>query len=124
LPSDPCNPSPCGSNGQCRVIGKVASCVYPECIINQDCPRDKACFTQKCQDPCRDVCGLNAICQVVNHNALCSCPPGYYGEPKQQCIIQRTPGKKIKPNIIYYYFIITFEKILNFIFTQKNRNNM
>uniref|UniRef100_A0A2S2QFK9 Neurogenic locus notch 2 n=1 Tax=Sipha flava TaxID=143950 RepID=A0A2S2QFK9_9HEMI len=94
LPSDPCNPSPCGSNGQCRVIGKVASCVYPECIINQDCPRDKACFTQKCQDPCRDVCGLNAICQVVNHNAICSCPPGYYGEPKQQCIIQRSPEPK------------------------------
>lgn len=91
IPNDPCNPSPCGSNGQCRVIGEIASCIYPECIINQDCPRDKACFAQKCQDPCRDVCGLNAICQVVNHNAICSCPPGYYGEPKQQCIIQRTP---------------------------------
>lgn len=108
MPSDPCNPSPCGSNGQCRVIGKVASCVYPECIINQDCPRDKACFAQKCQDPCRDVCGLNAICQVVNHNAVCSCPPGYYGEPKQQCIIQRSPGiiKKKTHGIFYNYQIL------------------
>lgn len=105
LPTDPCNPSPCGSNGQCRVIGEVASCVYPECIINQDCPRDKACFAQKCQDPCRDVCGLNAICQVVNHNAVCSCPPGYYGEPKQQCVIQRTPGMYTEDFLIYKFVV-------------------
>jgi len=109
VPNDPCNPSPCGSNGQCRVIGEIASCVYPECIINQDCSRDKACFAQKCQDPCRDVCGLNAICQVVNHNAICSCPPGYYGEPKQQCIIQRTPG--MEKNIKRYIVILQLSQI-------------
>ncbi|RZF34371.1 hypothetical protein LSTR_LSTR008910 [Laodelphax striatellus] len=63
----------------------IASCVYPECVINQDCTRDKACFNQKCRDPCVDACGLNAICQVVNHNAICSCPPGFVGEPRLEC---------------------------------------
>lgn len=91
-PQDPCNPSPCGRNGQCRVINGIASCVYPECIINQDCPRDKACFNQKCRDPCVDACGINAICQVVNHNAVCSCPPGYVGEPRLQCSIRVEQG--------------------------------
>ena len=84
-PVDPCNPSPCRQNGQCRVINGAAVCQYPECVINQDCPRDKACFNQRCRDPCVDACGINAICQVVNHNAVCSCPPGYVGEPRLQC---------------------------------------
>ncbi|KAK9513085.1 hypothetical protein O3M35_001355 [Rhynocoris fuscipes] len=87
-PNDPCNPSPCGQNGQCHVINGVATCIYPECVINQDCPRDKACFSQKCRDPCLDSCGLNAICQAVNHKAVCSCPPGYIGEPRIQCTVQ------------------------------------
>lgn len=70
------------------MVNDVATCVYPECIINQDCPRDKACYSQKCRDPCRDACGLNALCQVVNHKAVCSCPVGYIGSPEVQCKIQ------------------------------------
>ncbi|KAJ8890112.1 hypothetical protein PR048_009619 [Dryococelus australis] len=85
VPSDPCNLSPCRPNGQCRVVNGVASCIYPECIINQDCPRDKACYTQRCRDPCVGACGVNAICQVVNHNAICSCPEGYIGLPHIRC---------------------------------------
>lgn len=91
-PVDPCYPSPCGQNGHCRVINGIASCTYPECIINQDCSRDKACFGQKCRDPCVGACGINALCQVVNHDAVCSCPAGYYGEPKQQCRQELPPG--------------------------------
>lgn len=67
------------------MVGGAAVCVYPECVINQDCPRDKACFSQRCRDPCVDACGLNALCTVVNHQAVCSCPPGFFGEPRVQC---------------------------------------
>lgn len=92
LPRSPCEPSPCSNNGQCRVINDVATCVYPECVINQDCSLDKACYFQKCRDPCRDACGLNALCQVINHKAVCRCPPEYTGSPEVQCI-QLAPSK-------------------------------
>jgi hypothetical protein len=82
---DPCNPSPCSVNGQCRVVNGAAACYYPECVINQDCARDKACFAQKCKDPCVDACGFNALCQVVNHNPVCSCPAGFMGSARVEC---------------------------------------
>lgn len=77
------------------MVNGAALCQYPECVINQDCARDKACFSQRCRDPCVDACGLNAICQVVNHQAVCSCPPGYYGEPRVQC--RRQPLEEPQP---------------------------
>lgn len=85
---DPCNPSPCSVNGQCRVVNGAAACTYPECIINPDCPREKACFSQKCRDPCVDSCGVNALCQVVNHNPVCSCPSGFVGNARVECKLQ------------------------------------
>lgn len=97
IPTDLCNPSPCGINGQCRVVNGLASCIYPECVINQDCPRDKACYSQKCRDPCRDACGLNALCQVVNHKAVCSCPSGYFGSPEVQCRLLEVEVPRPKP---------------------------
>ncbi|CAH1100710.1 unnamed protein product [Psylliodes chrysocephalus] len=93
---DPCNPSPCNINGQCQVENGVATCIYPECIINQDCPRDKACYSQKCRDPCRGACGINALCQVVNHQAVCSCPSGYVGSAEVQCLIPDEPKPKVE----------------------------
>lgn len=85
LPLDPCNPSPCSANGQCRVVNGQAVCTYPECLINQDCSSDKACYNQHCRDPCIGACGVNAICNVVNHNPVCSCPPGYEGPSRIAC---------------------------------------
>ena len=99
-PSDPCNPSPCRLNGQCRVINGVASCIYPECIINQDCPRDKACYNQKCKDPCRDSCGINALCQAINHKAVCTCPPNYVGSPEVQCRLRDVVVPRPKPECV------------------------
>lgn len=94
-PIDPCNPSPCAQNGHCRVINGAAICTYPECITNDDCSSDRACFNQKCSDPCVNACGLNAICHGVNHKAVCSCPPGFFGSPYVQCLEDRKPT--IKP---------------------------
>lgn len=116
---DPCNPSPCGSNSICRVtdghavcscqpglIGSPPSC-RPECIVSAECALPLACLNSKCQDPCPGTCGLNAKCNVVNHNPICSCPPGYNGDPFRHC--QLVPGTyytfETAPNSLRVYFL-------------------
>lgn len=96
-PTNPCQPSPCGPNSQCREINghAVCSCLLgsigappacrPECMVSSDCPQDRACVNQKCIDPCPGTCGINARCQVVNHNPICSCSPGFSGDPFVRC---------------------------------------
>ena len=96
-PTNPCQPSPCGPNSQCREVNNhaVCSCLTgfigsppscrPECMVSSDCAQDKACIKQKCIDPCPGTCGLNARCQVVNHNPICSCAPGFTGDPFIRC---------------------------------------
>lgn len=94
---NPCQPTPCGPNSQCKTINNqaVCSCVVgyigspptcrPECITSSECSLDKSCVNQKCIDPCPGSCGLNADCQVVNHNPLCSCVAGQTGDPFTRC---------------------------------------
>jgi len=95
---DPCYPSPCGLNSQCAVsadktpscsclptfIGSPPNC-RPECRVNNDCPANRACIKQKCTDPCIGLCGLNALCQVILHQARCTCPELYTGDPFTVC---------------------------------------
>lgn len=95
--TNPCDPSPCGPYSICRekdshaicscqhnYIGSPPNC-RPECIVSSECSQDKACENQKCVDPCLGKCGVNARCQVINHNPSCSCSPGYTGDPFFQC---------------------------------------
>lgn len=93
---DPCQPTPCGPNAVCH--NGVCSCLpeyqgdpyfgcRPECVLSTDCPLDKACFRSKCVDPCRDMCGVNAECNVYNHVAICSCPMGHTGDAFTHCKI-------------------------------------
>lgn len=94
-PRDPCNPSPCGSNaeciadGECRCIAEYQGDPYqgcrPECTLNDGCDRDKACLRSKCVNPCIGTCGNNALCEVINHIPICSCPEGYEGDPFSNC---------------------------------------
>lgn len=103
-PTNPCQPSPCGPNSQCREINghAVCSCLTgfigsppscrPECMVSSDCPQDRACLKQKCVDPCPGTCGLNARCQVVNHNPICSCSPGFSGDPFVRCLKIESKG--------------------------------
>lgn len=97
----PCLPSPCGANAICKEFKGAGACVClpdfignpydgcrPECILNSDCPLNKACLQNKCQDPCDGSCASNAICQVVNHAPSCSCPQGFTGDPFRYCSIQ------------------------------------
>ena len=132
--TDPCVPSPCGANAECRNNGGVAACsclptylgrppnCRPECVTNSECNRDKACVQQRCIDPCVGICGFNAECTVTNHNPLCTCPPGYRGDPFVQCTIK--PSSKLSIYILLYSknmkyivmvshqkcFFITFQK--------------
>ena len=97
--ADPCNPSPCGDYGQCKFSGKVLVCVCkagyygspPDCTpktckSKDECPVDQACIQGTCSDPCiTGVCGKNAKCRVVNRSPVCSCAPGFFGDPFDEC---------------------------------------
>lgn len=105
---NPCDPSPCGPNGQCREINgeAVCSCLpeyigpppacRPECVISSECPSSKACINRKCQDPCPGSCGVDAECHVRNHSPLCSCKPGHTGDALIGC--QPSPERKHDPS--------------------------
>ena len=97
-PRDPCNPSPCGANAICKERNGAGACMCmreffgdpytgcrPECVLNTDCSRDKACVNNKCKNPCIGTCGINAECRVINHAPSCSCYPGYIGDPLNAC---------------------------------------
>lgn len=100
-PLNPCQPSPCGPNAECRVIGDSPSCsclknyigsppnCRPECASNIECPSSLACINHKCRDPCPGVCGQNAECRVISHTPMCVCANGYQGDPFSQCSIQQ-----------------------------------
>lgn len=104
---DPCFPSPCGPNTHCN--NGVCSCIAeyngdpyrgcrPECVLNSDCPRNRACVQQKCVDPCPGSCGQQAICEVMNHVPMCSCPPPLEGNAFVQCRpAERDPPKLTNP---------------------------
>jgi hypothetical protein len=107
--TDPCNPSPCGSNAQCN--NGVCSCLpeyqgdpyrgcRPECVLNTDCPRDRACVRNKCIDPCPGTCGQNAECNIYNHIPICTCIQGYTGNAFVLCtqIVVPVPQNPCSPS--------------------------
>lgn len=112
--TEPCNPSPCGPNSQCRVVNDhaVCSCLEdhigspprcrPECVVSTDCNQDMTCINQKCKDPCPGTCGLNARCHVVNHNPICSCPPGQTGDPFVRCVKEKSKNYIFWKIFIYW----------------------
>lgn len=96
-PINPCVPSPCGPNSQCKEINNqaVCSCLQsymgnppncrPECVVNSECGKPKACRNLKCVDPCINACGSNSKCKVINHSPICSCKEGFTGDPFSSC---------------------------------------
>lgn len=105
---NPCVPSPCGQNSQCRVIGTQAACsclpnyigrapnCRPECTINAECSGNLACQNEKCKDPCPGVCGSFTTCAVIKHAPVCQCVSGYTGDPFTGCAL--IPPSKIALN--------------------------
>jgi hypothetical protein len=53
------------------------------CQKDDDCSTTEACIDGRCQSPCK--CGLNAVCEVLYHKAICKCLPGYNGHPAAGC---------------------------------------
>jgi len=130
--SRPCSPSPCGPLDQCDVYhGFVAMCdpcggpdahfrpeCRPECLCNSDCPFNLACLGQRCLDPCPGSCGVGANCAVVQHNPVCSCPPGYVGNPFEHCSIPHK-RKYLFENLLGCEEVRLTETTLIFILSKK-----
>lgn len=70
-------------------MGSPPTC-RPECVTSTDCPQNQACIKQKCKDPCPGTCGINAKCQVINHNPICTCKAGFTGDPFVTCQLERS----------------------------------
>ncbi|XP_029178983.1 neurogenic locus notch homolog protein 3 [Nylanderia fulva] len=111
--SDPqaaCKPSPCGENTQCEVINQVPVCTClhgyrgsplagcrHECETDSECPQHLACSSSfRCESPCK--CGDNAECEVVNHQAKCTCPKTWVGNPYVSCRPECTAHSECPPS--------------------------
>lgn len=109
---NPCQPSPCGPNSQCKEINGYSMCsclsgyigtpptCRPECSVDSDCNPNKACTNQKCRDPCLGTCGESAQCTTISHRPYCKCPPGFTGNAFLRCYVLQ----QCKTN--YYILII------------------
>ena len=82
---------PCGEYAECRASSHRAVCMCPsgwagnphdkcfqhDCLVDEDCARDRACVNNECINPCDDsTCGIRAQCEVDYHRPRCVCPPG------------------------------------------------
>lgn len=118
---DPCVPSPCGPNSQCKVsaaneqpvcsclqhyVGRAPNC-RPECTSNSECAGNLACINLRCQNPCVGTCGIQTTCLVNNHRPICRCLDGYAGDPFSECSPQSkrsTLSQRPVPNCKPIYF--------------------
>lgn len=119
VPINPCRPSPCGPYSECREVNTHAVCscqqnyigsppaCRAECVVSSECIQDKACINQKCIDPCPGTCGLNARCSTINHNPICSCSPGFTGDPFIRCLPEESKLASILslPSLLLFYYI-------------------
>lgn len=114
---NPCKPSPCGANSNCRAIDNVAVCsclptyigsppnCRPECILNSDCDQNMSCQSHKCVNPClQSTCGINSDCRTIGHKPVCSCRQGYTGDPFTNCVLVITTPQSIHLKIILVCF--------------------
>lgn len=129
---NPCIPSPCGPNSQCTAIDDRASCscipgmfgappnCRPECTINQDCPSNRACFKQRCKDPCVGSCGFNAECTVQSHQPICKCFDGYEGDPYSGCNFRDGEPKTLFVTNSFIFTVKTFLYLISRIHPYRN----
>lgn len=96
---DPCAVNPCGQNTQCYVSNSrpicsclpghfgnpLSYCQRGECQDNYECAQYQACRDYRCVSVCNGQCGLNAECNPRNHVPVCTCSPGYTGDPLTSC---------------------------------------
>jgi hypothetical protein len=116
LDIDECEESPCHPSATCLNLHGTYRCVCPQgtagdptgtgcstpnqCNADDDCPDIQACRKHSCTDPCSFAdCGTNAVCSVIDHDAVCQCLPGYIGDAsgcfKVECLSNNDcPGDK------------------------------
>lgn len=124
VPINPCDTLNCGNNAYCAAYDGVARCncitpyigdpysgCRPECTMDSDCNNNLACINQHCINPCQGICGLNSVCEVINHIPICSCEPGLTGDPFRRCI-KEPAGKIIIFEQIYYFYLFFTKKIV------------
>ena len=59
----------------------------PACVSDRECRDPDKCVDGTCRDACNvDPCGANAICKSRGHASSCTCPIGYTGNPRVQCL--------------------------------------
>lgn len=63
-------------------------CVKKECETDDNCSDDKYCEKHICKIACLagKPCGENTICSSEKHKQICSCQPGYTGDPNVGCV--------------------------------------
>jgi len=74
-----------------------------ECESDDDCPNDKYCerSTKTCQDPCAyEPCGEKAFCVGIDHEPICRCIPGTYGDAYNECREPRTDVPKPQKMVV------------------------
>lgn len=71
------------------MLGAPPNC-RPECLIHEECPSNRACVSQQCQDPCIGACGFNARCTTQNHKPVCTCMEGFGGDPYASCTLRQS----------------------------------
>lgn len=107
---DPCENTDCGAHSQCQVSQHQAVCLCvkgfqrdairgcrrADCFSDGQCNHDKKCVNARCVNPCLvgNPCGRNAECKVTNHEMLCVCPPGYFGNPRRKLFLFFTTFSK------------------------------
>ncbi|XP_048505762.1 neurogenic locus notch homolog protein 1 isoform X2 [Athalia rosae] len=106
-----CDTHTCGTNAKCTISegrpvcsclnlhmgDPLVRCIRVECLVNSDCPTNRACLNNKCIDPCPGFCGLNAQCDTINNEPTCSCPRAYTGDAYTACRIA-DPQAACKPS--------------------------
>lgn len=97
-----CDQYPCGRQTICKGVAHrpVCSCrdgffgdprkgcVKKDCESDNDCSDEKYCEQHVCKIACLTgkPCGENSVCSSEKHRRLCSCKPGYTGNPNTGCI--------------------------------------
>jgi hypothetical protein len=100
---DECTENPCHSSAICQNIPGSFICSCPqnmigdpiqegcrdsnECYSDADCHYSASCIESKCLNPCdyATECGNGALCKVLDHKTVCTCPSNTIGDPKVEC---------------------------------------
>ncbi|XP_057369656.1 uncharacterized protein LOC130690798 [Daphnia carinata] len=70
---------------------------YRECETDFQCDTNQACVGFRCTDPCGS-CGTDAVCNVRNQRAICSCPANLLGDPYSGCYPECTQHEDCRSN--------------------------